>query len=230
MLFFYPGFAREVNILVVTGGHNFDHELFCELFNSMDGIQWTEAVQPVANQMMVDGTIEKYDVLVFYDMIQEITPEQKQAFLELLNDGKPMLFFHHSLVSYQNWDKFEKIIGGRYYDETRYTGAPDNGFSTYLHDTSITVEIKAKNHPATKGLEDFELFDEVYGNFKVLPTVVPLIGTDHPKSSPVIGWENQYKASKIIYIQPGHGKACWGNENYRKLLSQAIFYLSSKRG
>lgn len=225
-LFFLNAQSQDLKILVVTGGHKFDQESFFAMFDSMAGIQYDEAVQPRANEMIASGATDQYDVLVFYDMFQEINSEQKQAFVELLNQGKPMLFFHHSLVSYQNWPEFEKIIGGRYFDEKRFKAKPVSGFSTYQHDTDIPVRILSENHPATKGLTNFVLFDEVYGNTKVLPGVIPLIGTSHPKSTPVIGWENHFGKSTIIYIQPGHGKSCFENENYRQLMEQSIKYLA----
>ncbi len=220
------GFSQKIDVLVVTGGHSFEREPFAELFNSMEKISWEELVQPKANQLMVDGGMEKYDVLVFYDMFQEISEEEKAAFLQLLQKGKPMLFLHHALVSYQGWKEFETILGGRYYDSGRYKETPENGFSTYLHDTDISVQLLAPGHPVTAGLADFSLFDEVYGNTWVSPDVKPLLGTDHPESTEIIGWENTYAASKIIYLQPGHGKTSYENPNYRKLLYHTLMYLS----
>lgn len=218
--------AQITSILVVTGGHDFEREPFEEMFNSMEGLKWEEVVQPKANRMIADEEVDEYDVLVFYDMFQPITEAEKEAYIKLLEDGKPMLFFHHALVSYQNWDEFEQIIGGRYYDEKRYPEKPDIGFSTYLHETEIGVELMNVNHPVVNGLNDFTLFDEVYGNTLVLPGVKPIIGTDHPQSKPIIGWENQYANSTIIYLQPGHGKSSFENENYRTLLYQSIQYLA----
>lgn len=220
------GFSQKIEVLVVTGGHSFEQEPFSELFNSMEQIVWEELAQPKANQLMLNEGMGKYDVLVFYDMFQEISEEEQAAFLQLLQEGKPMLFLHHALVSYQGWDEFENILGGRYYDSGRYKGIPENGFSTYLHDTNIPVRLLAPEHPVTSELTDFTLFDEVYGNTWVSPNVTPLIGTDHPESTEIIGWEHTYAASRIIYLQPGHGKTSYENPNYRKLLYNAIMYLS----
>jgi hypothetical protein len=221
------GSARGIKVLVVTGGHDFDRTSFFEMFDSMKRIEWTEAIQPEANQMMVDGRIEDFHVIVFYDMFQEISDEEQAAFLDLLAKGKPMLFMHHALVSYQNWDKFKFIVGGKYYDKEKFDGVPEKGYSTYLHDTEVPVQIIPDKHPVTKGLSDFTLFDEVYGNTEVLPTVHPLLGTDHPQSSGIIGWENECVSSRIIYLQPGHGKESFQDKNFRKLLQQSILYLST---
>ncbi|WP_423128184.1 ThuA domain-containing protein [Gaoshiqia sp. Z1-71] len=222
------GYSGNLKVLIVTGGHSFERAPFFELFGSIDGISWVEAVQPKANQMMLSGEADEFDVLVFYDMYQEISDEEKAAFLGLLKSGKPVLFLHHALVSYQQWDEFEQIIGGRYYDETRYPGHPANGYSTYQHDTSVPVRVLIDEHPVTKGLTDFVLFDEVYGNLMILPSVKPLLQTTHPGSAPFIAWENSYEASTIIYIQPGHDQQSYRDENFRRLIKQAIFYLAAK--
>ena len=87
------------------------------------------------------------------------------------------------------------------------------------------LKLVEKEHPVLKGMSDFKLFDEVYGNTEVLETVTPLLGTDHPESSKIIGWENKYSSSIIIYLQPGHGKETYQDSNYRLLLEQAIHYL-----
>ncbi|KOH46795.1 hypothetical protein NC99_03810 [Sunxiuqinia dokdonensis] len=212
--------------MVVTGGHDFDRQAFAGLFDSLEQIVWEELVQPKANQLMLETGFEQYDVLAFYDMFQEISNDEQAAFLKLLEQGKPMLFLHHALVSYQEWDEFQNIVGGRYYDQERYKNTPENGFSTYLHDTNIPVRLLAPEHPVTSGLKDFTLFDEVYGNTWVSPDVTPLLGTNHRESSPIIGWEHTYGASKVIYLQPGHGKSSYENPNYRRLLQNALLYLS----
>lgn len=221
------GFSQKIQVLVVTGGHDFDREAFAELFDSMEQIAWEELAQPKANKVMLENGLEKYDVLVFYDMFQEISKDEQIAFLQLLEKGKPMLFLHHALVSYQAWGEFQNILGGRYYDSKRYTKTPANGFSTYLHDTDISVQLLATAHPITAGLTDFSLFDEVYGNTWVSPEVTPLLGTNHPESTKIIGWEHTYRSSRIIYMQPGHGKSSYENPNYRKLLLNALLYLAN---
>ncbi|MBK8946357.1 MAG: ThuA domain-containing protein [Ignavibacteriae bacterium] len=143
---------------------------------------------------------------------------QKQAFLELLNKGKSILFLHHSLVSYQGWDEYEKIIGGRYYQSTNYKDSLKFTQSTYKHDVEIPVQIVDKNHPITKGLEDFIIHDEIYGKYKILTTVSPIFTTTHPESETIIGWTNSYGKSKIVYIQLGHDNHSFNDKNYRLLI------------
>jgi hypothetical protein len=193
------------------------------MFDAMDGIEYQHLEQPIANKTIENGLAEYFDVLVFYDMWQSISDGEKSAYLELTKKGKPFLFLHHSLVSYQNWKEFEKIVGGKYIEKAK--DIPESELSNYEHDVWVYIQ-KVRNHPATKGFESFRFFDEVYGNFRMSEKVTPLLITTYPKSNRIIGWENFYNSSKIIYLQPGHDRRTFETAEYRKLLEQTINYLA----
>ena len=216
----------DVNILLITGGHKFDEEAFFQMFGSLKGVSYTHAQQPEANELYDQEEMEKYDVLVFYDMWKVIEDDQKQAFVNLLKKGKGIVFLHHSLVSYQDWPEFKNILGGKYHQGNKKNEVASANKSTFKHDVDIDVTIKDKRHFITKGMKDFTVFDEVYGNFEVLDTVHPLIATDHPESSPLIGWANIYEKSRIVYLQPGHGPQIFTNPNYLRLLLRSILWVS----
>lgn len=212
--------AKKLNILVITGGHGFDEKPFFEMFDSFQDITYTRLVQPEANTQL--GTIDPktYDAIVFYDMPKSITEQDKTNYYKLLKLGKGMVFLHHSQCSYQDWEGYKTIVGGKYHEEKN---TPQT--SNYQHDVTFTVKISDPKHPVTRGLKDFEILDEVYGNTEVLPGVTPLLTTDHPQSSKIIGWTHQIEKSRIVYIQPGHDKNAYQNAQYRQLVRQAINFV-----
>jgi len=214
--------AKKLNILVVTGGHGFDQKSFFEMFDLFQNISYTELKQPEANSQL--GTIDpkSFDAVVFYDMPKTISEKEKESYHKLLKLGKGLVFLHHSQCSYQEWDDYKNIVGGKYHEE-KNTAAT----STYQHDVTFTVKIADSKHPVTRGIKDFEILDEVYGNTEVLPGVTPLLTADHPQSSKIIGWTHQKENSRIVYIQPGHDKNGWFNPNYQKLVKQAITFVSN---
>jgi len=217
---------QKIKTLVITGGHDFERASFFRMFDDFPDIEYHEIIQPAANQAYASPMIDSVDVLIFYDMVQKISDEQKKAFITLLEKGKSMLFLHHSLVSYQDWDEFTNIIGGKYYLNEEDAGDPDQPQSNYKHDVDLQISILNKNHPVTRDISDFEIHDEVYGKYMVLPGVYPLLTTNHPESGEIIGWINHYRRASIIYIQSGHDHAAYENENYRKLIGQAIRWLA----
>lgn len=217
--------AQPIKIMVVTGGHSYDTLQFFEMFDALKGIEYEHFQQPKANQKLVKDLAEDFDVLVFYDMWKGISEAEKSAYLKLSQQGKPFLFLHHSIASYQDWPEFEKILGGKYVEKGR--GVPVEEQSNYEHD--VWVYTKVENiTPVTRGFSEPRFFDEVYGNVRISEDVLPLLKTRHPKSMEIVAWENKYNNSKILYLQPGHDYRTYQNEEYRKLLFQSIKYLAGK--
>jgi type 1 glutamine amidotransferase len=215
--------AKKLHVLVVTGGHDFDRKSFFEMFDSFQEISYTELKQPEANSQL--GTIDPktFDAVVFYDMPKTITEKEKANYYNLLKLGKGLVFIHHSLCSYQQWNEYKVMVGGKYHEEKNSPAS-----STYEHDVNFTVKVISPKNPVTRGINDFEIHDEVYGNTEVLPGVTPLLSADHPQSSKTIGWTHKIENSRIVYIQPGHDKNAYSNPDYRKLVRQAIAYVAKK--
>lgn len=218
MIFTTCDAQQSQKILIVTGGHEYDRQNFLKMFESFDGIEFDEAILPEANQIYASDSIDKYDVLVYYDLFQEISELQKKAFLEMLERGKGIVFLHHSLASYQDWDEFTQIRGGKY----------DLDSSTYAHGQDILVKISDPKHHITRGLEDFLIHEETYNLYEVLPGVYPLIQTDHSESESIIGWTKMYGNSRIVYLQPGHDNNAFSNPNYRKLVQRSIVWAGGR--
>ena len=215
--------AQSVHVMLVTGGHAFDTIQFFELFDAMEGVDYKHFQQPKANAEIANNLAEDYDVLVFYDMWKNISESEKAAYLKLTKRGKPLLFLHHSIVSYQDWPEFKKILGGKYFQEG--VNVPEEKVSNYKHDVWVYSNV-VNYTPVTKGFKELRFFDEIYGNVWVSDSVFPLLKTTHPKSMELVAWENKYNASTILYIQPGHDRRTFVEDDYRKLLQQAIQYLA----
>ncbi|HKH62435.1 MAG TPA: ThuA domain-containing protein [Flavitalea sp.] len=218
----YPSFSqKKIKVLIITGGHGFEYNPFYDVFNSIPNIIYDSLRHPKVNPLIASPDVNKYDVLVFYDMGDSLSSAHQKAYIDLLNKGKSMIFLHHSLVSYQNWPEFVKIVGGQYHTNPVIVNG-DTLHANYEHDVNIPVKVENANHPVINGINDFEIFDEVYDDVEILPTVKPLLSTTHPKSMRYLAWVNHYGNSDVLYIQLGHGATGFSNLNYRKLIQQAI--------
>jgi hypothetical protein len=144
--------GQKIKVLLVTGGHEFEHIPFYNVFDSIAGITYDTMAQPGANVFIASPAIEQYDVLVFYDMADSLSASQQQAYLNLLNKGKAMIFLHHALVSYQNWSEFIRIVGGQYH-RTPVIVNGDTLRANYEHDVLIPVKVEDGNHPVTRGID-----------------------------------------------------------------------------
>ncbi len=218
---------HPLRVLIITGGHDFERPPFFAMFQAMSGIEWKEAVQPGANDLYTPDEARKYDVIVLYDFVQEITEQQKQNLMWLLKEaGKGLVGLHHCIGDYQDWPEFRRILGGRYYLSKRNEGGMEYQQGEFLHDQSMAVRIVP--HPITEGVKDFEVNDETYKGFYVDPGVTELLRVDHPKSERLIGWTHQYGKSRIVYLQPGHGPAAYTNRSYRQLVENAIYWAAGR--
>jgi len=212
-----------IRVLVVTGGHDYNQTSFTELFESMSGtISYKIVPFPEAFSMFSSQKRNEFDIVVFYHMWQTITNEQKSNMIDCFRQGKPLVALHHSICAFDKWDEYMHILGGRYFHDSSVVGGIVFPPSTYKHDINVPIKIMDNSNPITRGIADFELFDEVYGGFYVEPGVTTLLTTNHPDSSPIIGWSHDYGNSRVVTIQPGHDTPAFQSPVYRKLLLQAI--------
>jgi len=219
--------AKPIRILVITGGHGYKVEQFNQMLSSF-GPRITYQVEqlPGAFSMFLPENRDKYDVLVFYHMWQKISDEQARVFTECIESGKPVVALHHSICAFDSWPGYWDIIGGKYFHAvTTYRGKEWQPGS-YIHDLHFNVKVVSSRHPVTKGITDFEVFDETYKGYYVEEGVTPLLTTDEPSSTPVIGWSKKFGKSKIVVLQSGHDAPTFENPSFRKLLKQAIIWVN----
>jgi len=215
--------ANPIRILVITGGHDYKADQFNQMLASLgDNIKYQISELPAAYDMFLPENRNKYDVLVFYHMWQKITDEQAKILADCIREGKPLVALHHSICAYDDWPEYFNIIGGKYFHKPTTVKGKEYPACSYIHDLHFKVKIVNPENPVTKGLSDFEIFDETYKGYYVEEGVTPLLTTDEPSSAPVIGWTKTYGKARIVTLQSGHDAPTFENPNFRKLLKQAI--------
>ena len=221
---FSAGCSNKVSVLIIAGGHDFDTIEFFEAFHSLDGIEFASVYYPEALNILQSAEGYSYDVLVFYDFMVDLSPADSAVFTNLTHQGKPMLFLHHALCTFQRWEGYMEMVGGKYVIPEYETDTSLH--SDYRHDIRMTVRIVDPVHPVTRGMEDFVIDDEGYSNITVLPGVTPLLRTDHPDASPLIGWAHRSGQSDIVYLMLGHDRHAYQNPSFTRLLDQSIRWLA----
>ena len=218
--------TKPIRILVITGGHDYKVDQFNQMLESLGPeIQYQIAELPAAYDMFLQENRDKYDVLVFYHMWQQITEAQEHVLADCISQGKPLVVLHHSICAYDDWPEYFNIIGGKYFHKPTTVKGKDYPASSYIHDLHFKVRIVDHKNPVTKGLTDFDIFDETYKGFYVDDGVTPLLTTDEPSSTPVIGWSKMYGKARVVVLQSGHDAPTFGNPDFRKLLKQSIMWV-----
>lgn len=214
--------SAKIRVLIVHGGHDFETNQFLKVFADNPDISFQVVQHPQAQAWFSAERARQYDVLVFYDMWQTISDQAKADLVSRLQEGKGLVALHHCLGSFQNWDEYARIIGGKYHLQKWLDHGLDKPASTYQHDVDFKVHVQDPAHPVTRGVTDFAIRDEAYGLTEVRPGVNVLLTTDEPRNGRAMAWSHTYGAARVVYLQLGHDHQAYDDPHYRRLVSQAI--------
>ncbi|MBT4910146.1 MAG: hypothetical protein HON61_01900 [Alphaproteobacteria bacterium] len=253
----------EINLLVITRGHPFERDPFFEMIDSL-GFQWSHIEHPAAQNFFEADNIKKYNAILFYDMPGlnfESNPNEesffvnpseyfKKNFIDRLSDGIGCVFLHHSLAGWPLWDEYSEIVGGKFLykpGKVRGVESPDSGYRHFVDYKVMPVG----DHPITRGLEEFEIEDELYLAHVFEDSINPILKSNysfkkdnfysasnalagnlnsnenwnHDDGSNLVGWTKNYKKSAITYLQFGDGVKSYKNENVRNLVRRSISWV-----
>ena len=184
------------------------------------------------------------------------TPEYKENFENLLESGQGLVFLHHSIAGWPTWDRYADVLGGRFHYQPgslHGTEFPDSG---YRFDVTQEINVVDAEHPICSGIpKSFSITDEAYLYPILEKSVTPILYSDfdfenssnfysaalamrgqmnsndswtHPKGSNLVAWVRWEKSSPIAYIQLGDGPSAYMDSNFRKLVNNAIDWVSSE--
>jgi type 1 glutamine amidotransferase len=205
-------------VLLVTGGH--DHQLsFYSIFEGQEGMAVNVDPHPGAFRSNLTG---HYDVVVLYDLVQveQVDESRRKNLQDFVESGKGLVVLHHAVCSYNHWDWWWRDVMG-----VRYLEQPEGGqpASTYKHDEKLRITPVA-NHPVLDGVGPLNLTDETYKGMWISPSNKILLTTDNPTSDGPVAWVSAYNKSRVVVIQPGHGREAHLDPGYRRLVKNAIFW------
>ena len=222
-----PAWAAEtgekpIKAVLVTGGHGFDEKAVLSFFEGLEGIDVVHAHQRDHSEVFEDVAQWPYDVIVFYHMTAEISAKRQRNFIKLLEKGVGVVALHHAVGAFPDWPEYAKIIGVKYYLKPEVRDGVERPRCTYEHDIDFTIHVEDAGHAVTRGLTDFQVHDETYKGCDFEADNHVLLTSDHATSDKTVGWVRTYANAKICTIQMGHGPQVFGQEAYRRLVTQAI--------
>lgn len=214
-----PKRSEAVKTMVVTGGHEHDAD-----FYTVFADEYIRAiVEPYPNAFQSDFR-QRADVLVLYDMVRQMTPQQEQHLRTFVESGKGIVILHHGICARVDWQWwYEEVAGGRWLFE------PANGMpaSTYRHDEQMAIR-PVLQHPVTDGIGVFQIQDETYKGLWISPRVKVLLTTDNPHSDGPVAWLSPYDKSRVVYIQLGHDRNASLNPHWQRLVRNAIRWAAGR--
>jgi uncharacterized protein len=173
----------SISVLIVSKGHDFDHNAFLAMLATMKGVTTTLVQQPAAGVVLAPEHIGAYDCVLFYDMsgIPGIgllhdgadnkgvpPPAYRNAVEAMLERGTGIVMLNHATVSWPLWPLWRQISGSSFMlrrgqlDGVEVPGSGYRGGHGPLPNPTVRL-IPACKHPVLDGLENgFEITDEIY--------------------------------------------------------------------
>ncbi len=210
-----------VRVLVVTGGHSHAPS-FYSMFDGQEGI--TAVVEPHPNAFRGDFR-KNTDVVVLYDLREEIQDPYKQHLQEFLEGNKGLVVLHHAVADYNNWEWWWKdVVGGKFFlhDE------PAHAKSKWKEGIDLKVRPVGK-HPVLEGVSTMLFNGEAYKDKWISETSTPILTCDSPYSDNVVGWISAYDKSRVVVITQGHGPDSHRDPMFRRLVVNAMLWAGGRK-
>jgi uncharacterized protein len=218
--------ADKIRVAVVTGGHPFDVPAFRDMFNRMP--QLDVYIQDLDNwaASKQDGTYDTYDVFLFCNMhtwgvlsVREDMDQYVTNALNELGEGRQGIFvLHHALLAFPDLHVWSDICD-----------AQNRKLRGFRPPEPIRTLVANREHPVTKGLDDWETVDEIFLIDTPSEASEILLRTDHPESMEVLAWVHPHKNARVLCYQAGHDGRAFTDPNYQAFLSRGIEWAAGRR-
>ena len=217
-----PAAKDPVRVLVVTGGHSYDPS-FYRVFEGRRDIAWSHATSQ--KEAFSPNLPKRWDVLVLYDMYNQIGEAEKTNLRAFVEAGKGVVALHHSIVDYTSWPWwYEEVIGGKYFEQPEATH-PASHYREGVPIVARTVPGK-QNHPIVRGLGDLVTIDECYQGMWHSRRIEVLMETDSACNDRQLVYLGP--RPHTVYIQLGHETYTHEHPGYRQLVHNAILWSADR--
>jgi len=163
------------------------------------------------DRAVITGDISEYDLLVLCMTPGKFSPEEENALVDYVENGKKLMGLHSATFVDEENQKYIEMIGGRFTHHGPY------------HE--FTVKVSDPGHTIVKDLKDFTIADELYVLDRT-PSAASVLLTafwdDH--AQPLL-YLRSHGQGKVLYNAMGHDMAAFENPNFRHIVVQGVKWL-----
>lgn len=164
-----------------------------------------------------EKALERYDVIVL-TMYNAKTPTLsdagKENLLNFVKAGKGFYVQHLASASFKEWEEFGQLCGRHWIMGTSGHG-PRSVFP---------VKIVNKEHPITKGMSDFRIFDELYAKLQGDSDIEVLVSASSDwsdREEPLV-FVRPYGKGRSVHNALGHDFKAILNPDMQKLICRGV--------
>lgn len=203
-------------LFIGTEGIYHDHEgngrRMVELLN---GSRQIEATLSRDYEVLVAG-LDAHDGVLFYTDVGELTDAQEAGLLGFIDGGGGFFGLHTACASFRECDGYHAMLNARY-----------NGHSPYM---DFAVDITDPDDPITRGLEPFEVTDELHypehdpsRSHRLLQAYDPTGEATH-----VTAFRHAYGRGRVFYFALGHDTAVIENPSFQEVLLRGALWVCGR--
>jgi len=159
----------------------------------------------------------RYDVilLTMFNRGPTITGQAKENLLEFVKkDGKGFYVQHLASASFSEWKEFGKLCGRKWVMGTSGHG-PRGVFG---------AKVVNKEHPITKGMKDFKIFDELYAKLQGDYPIEVLVSADSDwsKNTEPLVFTASYGKGRCVHNALGHDHKAILHDSMKQLILRGV--------
>jgi len=164
-----------------------------------------------------NNALAAYDVIVFTifnKSVPMITDQAKKNLLDFVKGGKGFYSQHLASASFGEWEEFGKLCGRHWVMDTSGHGPRSN----------FPVKIAKKDHPITKGMEDFKIFDELYAKLQGNGPIEALVvaESDWSEQTEPLVFTSKYGQGRSVHNALGHDYKAIKNPSMKTLIVRSV--------
>ena len=203
-------------IFVGTEGIYHDHEgngkYLTKMLNETDDI--TADFSRDYNVLAVG--LDAYQTVLFYTDVGELTSEQEDGLLNYIKSGGGFFGLHTAAASFRDSEGYHGMLNGFF-----------NGHSPYM---DFTVNVSDANHPISKGLDDYEVKDELYYLKHNPDTSHHLMHAyDNTKDEThVMAYHHTYGKGRVFYYALGHDMVVLENPSFQEVIRRGVLWVGNR--
>jgi len=148
-----------------------------------------------------------------------MSSEQQEGILRFLKSGKGIMALHAAIINFDTWPEYREILGGYWKWEDSSHGPYQSGYEMYIVN---------QHHPITRGVGDFEIYDELYHTLHITKLIHLLVMTLWEERIQPIVWTTKYVSARIYYNALGHGVESFQCEEFQQLLLKGALWVSKE--
>ncbi len=164
-----------------------------------------------------ETALGRYDVIVltlYNRSVPTITDDAKENLLGFVKSGKGFYVQHLASASFKEWEEFRELCG-RYWVMGKSGHGPRGVFE---------CKVVNKEHPITKGMQDFRIFDELYAKLQGDAEIEVLVSADSDwsKGTEPLVFVRNYGKGRCVHNALGHDFKSILDPNMKKLIRRGV--------